>query len=223
MKFQPFRLRAWSRRTRTLAAVAVIIAGTLGTAVMDSPAALADPTVHTLVPDVDESWGPYLNSVIGEILGENSNITISCYVTGQSVTGPYGAENVWDEVTGGIDAQNGSYVETGVFVPDADIYTGSNSPIVPSCNTATGQIIGGGWVNLYDLPTAYSDLVGSVASGEYVELKCYTTGMWVSGPYGSENIWDQITATLYGPIEYVPDALVYTGSNSAVVPLCPNN
>jgi hypothetical protein len=49
--------------------------------------------------------------------------------------------------------------------------------------------------------------------GEQIEIKCYTTGTRVSGPYGSENIWDQLTANWEGPM-FVPDALIYTGSNS---------
>lgn len=221
MNFQPHRFLTWSR-TRMLAAAGVIIMGTLSATVMDSPAALADPTVHTLVANVTESWGPNTSSEIGEIQGENSNITISCYVTGQTVTGHYGSENVWDLVSGGIDAQNGSYVETGVFVPDALIYTGSNSPIVPHCSMAPGTMIGDNWVNVYSVTTADPNyVVGSVDSGEAVELECYSTGTWVDGPYGWEDIWDQITGP-YGSPEYVPDALVYTGSNSPVVPQCNN-
>lgn len=65
---------------------------------------------------------------------------------------------------------------------------------------------------------------GSIYSGTYVEIKCYSTGGWMDGPYGAENIWDLITATIGGANdhEWVPDALVYTGSNSAVMPACPS-
>ena len=216
MKFHQRRPRA-----RTLLAALLLVIGALSAGFMGATSANADVSVHTLQTDVIEAWGPYTSSDIGEILGSDSNITISCYVIGQSVSGEFGSETVWDEVTGGVDSSDGAYVETGVFVPDADVYTGSNSPVVPSCSTALGRIIGGNWVNMYSGPSEYYDGIGSIDSGTYVEIKCYGTGMQVTGPYGPETDWDLITATLYGPYEWVPDALVYTGSNSAVVPACP--
>jgi hypothetical protein len=37
-----------------------------------------------------------------------------------------------------------------------------------------------------------------------------------------QNVWDLITPTYFAPAAWVPDALVYIGSNSAVVsPCCP--
>lgn len=224
MNLVPRRPRSRTRLVRALTSVVVLASATLSAGLLSASAAHADVAVHTIVPNVTEAWGPYQSSVIGEIIDNGSNITISCYVTGQSVSGPYGTENVWDEVSGGTDLNSGASVETGVFAPDADLWTGSNTPVVPPCGTALGQIIGGNWVNMYGGPSQYGYTpTGPIDSGTYVEIKCYSTGEWMSGPYGSENIWDLITATIGGANdhEWVPDALVYTGSNSAVVPLCP--
>jgi uncharacterized protein YraI len=177
--------------------------------------------VHTLVAHAPEAWAPYLASPSGHLTYSDFNITISCYLTGDTATGPYGSENVWDEVSGG-EVSGGTGLQVGTFVPDADLYTGSNSPIVPPCSTALGQTIGGNPVPAYNGPGTNNTLISNVASGTKLELRCFTTGTTVSGPYGSENIWDLITVAYFGLGDqtWVPDALVYTGSNSAVVPHC---
>lgn len=116
----------------------------------------------------------------------------------------------------------GYYAANGYFVPDADIYTGSNSPVVPPCSATRGTAIGNEPVNVQYGPSTSSLVIDSVPLGENVEITCYSTGNWVNGPYGSENIWNHLTADIDGGAgEWVPDALIYTGSNSAVVPHCP--
>jgi uncharacterized protein YraI len=201
-----------------LAAVGLLIIGALSATVLDTPAARADTTVYTIAESTPESWAPYLASTTDH-LPVDTDITISCYLTGDTVTGLYGSENVWDEVSGGSGA-NSADVETGTFVPDADVYTGSNSPVVPHCSTAFGQTIGGNDVPLYSGPGTNNTYLGFVNSGFGLEIKCYSTGTTVSGPYGSENVWDLLTVTWFAPEAWIPDALVYTGSNSPVVPHC---
>jgi len=220
MNIQSHKPNARSRRTRVLAAVFLLIAATLSVTVLDAPLAHADPAAYTLENNTPEAWAPYLAST-SNYLHANTNITISCYLTGDTVTGPYGSENVWDLVSGGSPLGNsGGDVETGTFVPDADVYTGSNSPVVPKCSTAFGQTIGGNQVPIYSGPGTNYSYVGPMSSGQDLEIKCYSTGTTVSGPYGSENIWDLITVTYFAPAAWVPDALVYTGSNSPIVPHC---
>jgi uncharacterized protein YraI len=200
-----------TRRARALAIVGLVITGSLTAAVVNSPAARADATVHTLVL-ASMAYAPYQGSESGGIAA-NVGFTISCYVTGDSVTGPYGSENVWDLISGG----NPGYVSVGLFVPDADVWTGSNSPVVPRCSTALGKTIniGNNPVNLR-LGAGTGSVVDTLPVGEELELKCYTTSTTpATGPYGTEYIWDQLPNGWW-----VPDAQVYTGSNSAVVPHC---
>lgn len=201
------------RRPKVLAVVLLALSA-LGAAFVSAPAASADvpDNVTTLVANLATEWGPYTNSPNGNVIGaKGTSIWIECYVTGQSVSGPYGTENIWDFV---VDAGGG-------WVPDADLYTGSNSPVVPSCQSmygsATGQIIGG-TAPVEDYPG--QDTVAHIGSGEYVELECYINGPSASGPYGSEHVWDLLFDETYSIYEYVPDAQVYTGSNAAVVPQC---
>ncbi len=216
------RARARNRPARVLAAIGLTIVATFsGIALAPAAANALDPNVQTLVAGTPESWAPYLSSTSGSLTFANFNITISCYLTGDTVTGPYGPENVWDEVSGGR-VSGGTGLEVGTFVPDADIYTGSNSPVVPRCSTALGTTIGGNPVPIYDGPGTNHNYLSSVASGVRLEMKCYSTGTTVTGPYGQESTWDLITISYFGlgAPAWVPDALVYTGSNSPVVPHC---
>jgi uncharacterized protein YraI len=223
MRVKPRVTRPGIRRTRTLAAAVLLLAGALGVSLPSASAAQPRTTASgtTLVANLALDWGPNTDSPTGGTIADaGSSVYIQCYATGQSVSGPYGTENIWDYAGPG---QPAGPDEIGVgWLPDADVYTGSNSAVVPACSSdydaaASGQTIGG-TVTVYDYPGGAA--VASIPSGEDVEIQCYTTGPGVSGPYGSENIWDLLIDTYYSIYEYVPDALVYTGSNSAVVPEC---
>lgn len=48
-----------------------------------------------------------------------------------------------------------------------------------------------------------------------VPIYCQTPGTWVSGYYGTTNIWDNI-----GNGEFVSDAYVNTGSDGYIAPRC---
>jgi uncharacterized protein YraI len=201
--------RGLSRRARALAVVFMLAAGAV---TASAATAKADPFVYTVAQSTPEAYGPYLASQ-ADALPKGASFNISCYVTGQTVSGPYGSENVWDLV-------DSNPYEYGVnFVPDADVYTGSNSPVVPRCsNLALGSIIGNNPVSVLNSPGG-AITYDTLHVGEQVELRCYTpSSTWVSGPYGSENIWDQLAD--WAGQSWIPDALVYTGSNQAVVPHC---
>jgi hypothetical protein len=214
----PFRWpRLRARRARVLAAASLIVIGSVSAAVLDSPAARADPTVHTIVQGAPQAWAPYLSGTsTATDLPINANLTISCYVTGDSVTGPYGAENVWDLVSGGSASQT----LAGTFIPDADVYTGSNSPVVPRCTTALGTTLDvSSNIPIWTGPGTGTYL-GLIGGGEKLEFKCYSSGTSVTGPYGSETTWDLLTITYLASQVWAPDADIYTGSNSPVVPHC---
>jgi uncharacterized protein YraI len=208
MHFKPHRPRALSRRARVLSAILLLAAGAVAAS---ATAASADPLVYTLV-QTPETYGPSLSSQ-GGALPAGASFDISCYVTGQTVSGPDGSENIWDLT------DSSPYDYSVGFVPDADVYTGSNSPVVPRCsNLALGTIIGKNPVSILNNP-GNGNTYDTLHVGEQIELRCYTTSnTWISGPYGSENIWDQLAD--WAGQSWVPDALVYTGSNSAVVPHC---
>lgn len=49
-------------------------------------------------------------------------------------------------------------------------------------------------------------------------IACVANGPSVSGPYGTESIWDQVNYN--GVTGFVSDAWMYTGTNGAVAPTC---
>ena len=72
-------------------------------------------------------------------------------------------------------------------------------------------------VNINSGPGSSNALLGMIPDNTPVSIYCFVAGQPVSGPYGTEDLWDALTGG-----GYVPDALIYTGSNSAVVPACPS-
>ncbi|WP_333771793.1 hypothetical protein [Streptomyces sp. IBSBF 2435] len=206
-------LRFWkpARHIRTLAAAGVLVTGSLTAGILSTTTASA-AAVHTIVDYTPVAMAPY-NSSTTYGLNNGTDIWISCYLIGDTVSGPYGSENVWDMLSVG---------DPGHFVPDADVYTGSNSPIVPRCAAVPGTTIGSNTLAVRTGPGDNNATAEYIAPGNKVEITCYRTGTYVTGPYGTENYWDRLTLDNDGSAgEWLPDALVYTGSNSAVVPVCP--
>jgi uncharacterized protein YraI len=138
-------------------------------------------------------------------LAGGAAVTFSCYATGTAVTGPYGTETTWDRL------------DSGGFVPDALIYTGSNNPTAPKCSTlvGSGEVLTSSALPVRSAAGTDSSTMSTLAAGAVISFKCYTSGGAVSGPYGTETAWDQLNAG-----GFVPDADIYTGSNSPTVPLC---
>jgi Fibronectin type III domain/CHAP domain len=65
--------------------------------------------------------GPGNSYAAGPTHAANSPITLVCYVTGQSITGPYDTTTIWD------------LADDGYYYTDAWLYTGINGPAVPAC------------------------------------------------------------------------------------------
>lgn len=65
--------------------------------------------------------GPGTHYSIVRTLPYNSKVPINCQKAGQSVSGPYGTSNVWDNIA------------NGEFVADAYVNTGSDGYVAPRC------------------------------------------------------------------------------------------
>lgn len=70
-------------------------------------------------------------------------------------------------------------------------------------------------LNVRSGPGTGHSIVGSVADGTHVTIRCQKRGQRINGTYGSTRLWDKIGAG------YVSDAYVYTGSDGRVAPDCP--
>lgn len=68
---------------------------------------------------------------------------------------------------------------------------------------ATGKTIGSGSVPVYSGPGSANSASGSVRVGTTISFHCFVAGQRVSGPYGTEDLWDALDSG-----GYVPDALI---------------
>lgn len=77
------------------------------------------------------------------------------------------------------------------------------------------QTASGYRVNVRSGPGTKYSVVRTLPAGSYVTVYCQTPGEWITGPYGTTNLWDNIADG-----EYVSDAYVHTGSDGYVAPRC---
>lgn len=112
---------------KKLIATIALVASLTGLGVLTaSPASAATGRVIANPSVVIRSGASTSNGVIGSI-PYGTSVNIQCTVTGQRMTGPYGATTIWNRVAHGG--------RTG-YVTDAYIYTGTNNAAAPRCSTA---------------------------------------------------------------------------------------
>ncbi|MET9683189.1 SH3 domain-containing protein [Streptomyces coeruleorubidus] len=70
-------------------------------------------------------------------------------------------------------------------------------------------------VNVRSGPGTGYPIVKVLPEGSRVPIHCQTPGTWVTGPYGTTNIWDNIASG-----QYISDAYVNTGSDGYIRPRC---
>ncbi|MFJ8660985.1 SH3 domain-containing protein [Streptomyces sp. NPDC093795] len=70
-------------------------------------------------------------------------------------------------------------------------------------------------VNVRSGPSTQYPVVRVLPLDTTVAIHCQKYGEWISGPYGTTRIWDNIA-----PGEYISDAYVRTGSDGFVAPRC---
>ncbi|MFE9098348.1 SH3 domain-containing protein [Streptomyces sp. NPDC007264] len=77
------------------------------------------------------------------------------------------------------------------------------------------QVAPGVRLNVRSGPGTGYPIVRVLNEGAYVPIYCQTPGTWVTGTYGTSNIWDNISNG-----EFVSDAYVNTGSDGYVASRC---
>ncbi|MER6474524.1 SH3 domain-containing protein [Streptomyces collinus] len=70
-------------------------------------------------------------------------------------------------------------------------------------------------LNVRSGPGTSYNLVRVLPEGAKVHVYCQSPGTTVTGPYGTSDIWDNISNG-----EYVADAYVHTGSDGYIAPRC---
>ncbi|MEU5364688.1 SH3 domain-containing protein [Streptomyces sp. NPDC005925] len=70
-------------------------------------------------------------------------------------------------------------------------------------------------VNVRSGPGTNYSIVRVLPEGSEIPINCQSPGTWISGPYGTSNIWDNIANG-----QFVSDAYVQTGSDGYIRPHC---
>ena len=82
---------------------------------------------------------------------------------------------------------------------------------------ATGRVITTNGTPIYvrSGPSSSASVIGSLPQGATVSFSCYLNGDAVTGPYGTETIWNRLDSG-----GFVSDSWLSTNSNGPIVPLC---
>jgi hypothetical protein len=99
-------------------------------------------------------------------------------------------------------------------------YNAAPAHVAPPYATGrtTGRAIRTPCLTLRSLPSGESTSIGCIPNNTDIPIECTTRGTAVTGPYGTEILWDR---TIYDAATgYVPDTWVYTGTNNAAAPAC---
>jgi uncharacterized protein YraI len=83
---------------------------------------------------------------------------------------------------------------------------------------ATGVVISTPCLNMRSGTSESTALIGCIPNSAAIPIECIAHGSAVTGPFGTETIWDR---TIYkGKTGYVSDAWIYTGTNGAAAATC---
>jgi uncharacterized protein YraI len=89
------------------------------------------------------------------------------------------------------------------------------SPVAESATVRYYDVAPGYRLNVRNGPGTSYSIVRILPEGSKVPVYCQTPGTTVTGPYGTSNIWDNISNG-----QYVSDAYVNTGSDGYVADRC---
>ncbi|WP_405646848.1 SH3 domain-containing protein [Streptomyces sp. NBC_00019] len=86
-------------------------------------AAAATLRYYSVAPGVrlNVRSGPSTSYRVVRVLAEGAKVPIWCQTPGQSITGPYGTSNIWDNI------------DDGQYVSDAYVNTGSDGYVASRC------------------------------------------------------------------------------------------
>lgn len=163
-----------------------------------APSALAATGTTTTTVTVRSGPGDS-NAFLGTI-APNTSVSFHCFVAGERSTGRYGTEDIWDAL------------DSGGYIPDALVYTGSNGAVVPACPSDQFGVgdypvawTGGGGVQPQAGTSTTTDAVGAVLpDGQLVTVTCETSGQMLTDSKGFvSSLWDQLSNGAYIPNVYI--------------------
>ncbi|KPC81949.1 MULTISPECIES: SH3 domain-containing protein [Streptomyces] len=108
----------------------------------------------------------------------------------------------------GVGENTGTTAEEATAVAAEEVTT-------LAADTVVYPIAPGYRVNVRRGPGTQYGIVRTLPYGMSVPVYCQKPGEWVSGPYGTSNLWDNIANG-----QFVADAYVKTGSDGYIAPRC---
>jgi cell wall-associated NlpC family hydrolase len=160
-----------------------MVAAYTGTVVVSSGSTLK---VHTQ---------PTTTSTTLYSLNNGAVVTISCYSTGDSVTGSQGTTTQWYQIkssTYGVGYASHAYI--------------SSADAVAKCSsTSTGTVVvaSGATLKVHSLASTTSTTLYSLNNAAVVNLTCVTIGETISGSQGTSSNWYQINSNGYASAAYI--------------------
>lgn len=98
---------------------------------------------------------------------------------------------------------------------EAAVETADSADSVASLESKRYPVAPGVQLNVRSGPGTNYRLIKVLPYGASVPINCQKPGEWVSGPYGTSNLWDNIANG-----QFVSDAYVNTGSDGYVTIRC---
>jgi uncharacterized protein YraI len=90
-----------------------------------------------------------------------------------------------------------------------------------AATSAHGRILAKPCLDMHSFTSVSTSTTQCIPHDATIDIRCTDVGDTVTGPYGASMIWD--VTTYAAKTGYVPDALVYTGTNNPVAPACVGN
>ncbi len=120
-------------------------------------------------------------------LADGQAITLTCFTTGQSITGTFGTTTRWDKLsTGGYVSQ--AFVSVSGTLPDCNV-----TPPPATTGNALVDVAAGNTLTIRSTAAASGSAVGTFADNQRITVSCQTPGSSVSGTFGTTSAWYKVS------------------------------
>jgi surface antigen len=187
------------RRRRSAAALVVALAGAALLLVFAASANATSGTISGTGSCLNERTGPGTGYSVITCIPDGTAVGIACQTTGTTVTGPWGATNIWDYI---------DYGNRGGYVTDAYVYTGTNGFVAPYCH-GNQAVVGNDYpyscVDCVDPWNFYTrECTSFVAWRMNHQYGVSFTNTMGGGRWGNAENWDSNGRALGYTVDHVP-------------------
>lgn len=180
----------------------------VGTILRANDALVSNNGKHRVVMQSDGNFVFYRDGSVAWATGTNGSVGAYFAIQGDGNVVLYnsGGSPLWDAKSSGSGLSVMSITDSGLVTIDAP---GKMIGRLVKVNTGAGH------VNLRASASTSAHIHGTQANHTPIAISCSGSGSAVTGPYGKTTLWNRMPNGWW-----VSDAMLYTGSNAAVVPAC---